>query len=419
MAVLQTLLVAGSLLFGAPADTIKVVRNDILVRVRDRSPVILAQREEANALRFDAESAGLAANPDFNAELPLYTRSLGAWFDLTRNGQFSAAISQQLPIAGVRSAESNSLRSQANAANEITRRQTQLVLRDAAFEYTTLAYARHTLEALSHQLDLLKPIIDAMHTQFDKGNVAMRELLRIQAAAYAVDQDRAEALRTAAMAETRLRTLAGIDSPLLPTDVPTSTTVPRWLAESSIDSLILRAMDNRADVQAATLDVRAAEQARLAAHRRAIPEPSVGVSYDKAGSYAPDFFGLTFSLPLPVINRQQWASEAAEARVRAAYARLEQVRRAVETDVRNAVYRWRSLSQQRSSLDPQFLKRATELTDNIIENYRKGNVSLLEFVDFIETYNESIIRQNVIDAQYVTALDDARIAVGEDLIPAP
>lgn len=419
MAVLHTLLLMGSLVFGAPPDTLRVARNEILLRVRDRSPIIVAQREEANALRYDAEHAGLAANPDINAEFPLYTRSLGAWFDLTRTGQFSAAISQQLPIAGVRSAESNSLRYQAEAADEIARQQTQFVLRDAAAEYTTLVYARRTLEALTHQLDLLKPIIDGMRTQLERGNVAMRDLLRIQAAAYAIDQDRAEAVRTAASAETRLRSLAGIDSPLLPTDAPTSMAVPDWLAGTSTNSLLQRAMRNRADVLAATLDVRAAEQARLAAHRRAVPEPSVGVSYDKAGSYAPDFFGLTLSLPLPVINRQQWASEAAEARVRAANARLEQVRRAVETDVKTAVDRWRSLSQQRSSVDPQFLKRTIELTDNIIDNYRKGNVSLLEFVDFIETYNESIIRQNVIDAQYANALDDARIAVGEDLLAAP
>ncbi|MBU3679956.1 MAG: TolC family protein [Candidatus Kapabacteria bacterium] len=419
MAVLHTILLAGSLIFGTPPDTLRVARSEILLRVRDRSPIIAAQREEANALRYDAENAGLAANPDINAEFPLYTRSLGTWFDLTRNGQFSAAISQQLPIAGVRSAEAGSLRSQAEAADEIARQQTQFVLRDAAAEYTTLVYARRTLDALSHQLELLRPIIDGMRTQLERGNVAMKDLLRIQAAAYAIDQDRAEALRTASAAETRLRSLAGVDGPLLPTDAPTSVNVPAWLVGLSMDSLIQRAMINRADVMAAAFDVRAAEQARLATYRRAVPEPSVGVSYDKAGSYAPDFFGVTLSLPLPVINRQQWASEAAEARVRAAKARLERVRRAVETDVRNAVDRWRSLSQQRASVDPQFLKRTIDLTDNIIENYRKGNVSLLEFVDFIETYNESIIRQNVIDAQYSNALDDARIAIGEDLLATP
>lgn len=419
MAVLHTLLLAGSLFFGVRPDTSRITRNEILVRVRDRSPVILAQREEANALRFDAEQAGLAPNPDVNAEFPLYTRSLGTWFDLTRHGQFSAAISQQLPIAGVRSAESSSLRSQAEAADEAVKQQTQFVLRDVSAEYTTLFYARRTTEALSHQLELLQPIIDGMRTQLDKGNVAMRDLLRIQAAAYAIDQDRAEAVRTAAAAETRIRSLAGLEGPLLPTDTQTALTVPGWLAASNVDSLVELALKNRADVRAAMADVQSAEQARLAARRRAVPEPSVGVSYDKNGSYAPDFFGLTLSLPLPVINRQQWASEAAEARVRAAYARLEHVRRVVDAEVRNAVDRWRSLSLQRSRVDPQFLKRTIDLTDNIIENYRKGNVSLLEFVDFIETYNESIIRQNVIDAQFANALDDARIALGEDLLVSP
>ncbi|MCX6141124.1 MAG: TolC family protein [Candidatus Kapabacteria bacterium] len=397
-----------------PGDTVMLSFADVAVSVRTRSPLLFAERQSALALTADAKQTGLFDNPQFNAEVPLYTKSKNTWFDVGAQGQFALLIQQNIPLSGARgyAQEAGSLRAQA-ASSDVVQHERGLLL-DAYGAYSTLVYARRSYVSLTRQLDLLRGLIKGLDEQLGKGNVALRDVLRIKAAYYAINDERTSILSDIRDARAILEVATGVQGIIVPIETEMDSTAISRLLNANTDALVDSAMKHRADVASALLALQSAEAANTAAQRKGVPSPTVGLMYDQAGSYAPNYYALTLSVPIPAIDRNQWASEATNARIIEARARLDQQRLAVRAEVIAAVNRLQTYQDELENIDPSFVRLAEELTNAIIDNYRKGNVSLLEFVDFIETYNGSIVRIDRLTAARAIAGAQVFYVIGED-----
>ena len=67
------------------------------------------------------------------------------------------------------------------------------------------------------------------------------------------------------------------------------------------------------------------------------------------------------------------------------------------------------------SVENQFTDQFQLLSKGMFENFQKRNITLLEFIDFIETYNESIREYNRLQADRIKVYEELNFVVGEEL----
>ena len=172
------------------------------------------------------------------------------------------------------------------------------------------------------------------------------------------------------------------------------------------DDLYRQALARRPDVQAARTD-----QARSVADLR-LQLANGRVDYTVSGEYhrqegaaiRGNSVGVFFSAPLPLFNRNQ--GEIARARIvtRQAETRLQAVEMDVSNQAANAFAEYSTARDVLDTLERQMLAQAREVRSATEYAYRRGEASLIEFLDAVRAFNDTMQSYNEARAQYARSL---------------
>jgi cobalt-zinc-cadmium efflux system outer membrane protein len=148
----------------------------------------------------------------------------------------------------------------------------------------------------------MKKLLQGMQAQLQAGNISQKDFLRIQALQLSVLQEANEYKKQLADVQTEIHQLLQIDNnsfikPLVSVSIPS--------IQLPIDSIISSAKLNNPDYLLEVTNL--LYQRQNLSYQQALrsPDVTVGVEYDRANSYVPNYYGLTLALPLPLINRNQ------------------------------------------------------------------------------------------------------------------
>lgn len=407
--------ILGAVISRASTDTLRLPLREAIERVRSTSLSVRATRLEVSALDGEALQAGINPNPEFSAEVPLYTEGRRRWLDAGSGGQFSASVQQSISLTGLRGAKQRAAELRAAAASSESRQIEHSAVLSLKNAVITERYATLSMNAITKQLSFLDELIKGYDAQQKKGNVSLKDVMRLKSAYYSVNSERSTVLHEILESRRTLRQLLGPYDRIEITDVDSlfNATASPYL-EGNLDQIIESALNKRSDVLAAKLTYEQLEAEARATRKQAVPEPSVGLSYDKAGSYSTNVFSVLLSIPLSVSDRNQGAIVAASARAERSFIEYEQVRRSAALNIKSALEFLQIVEREAAAVDVMFESESEQLTSGILENYRKGNISLLEFVDFYETYNESLVLINRLYTQRTAAIQHLHFLVGRN-----
>ena len=100
-------------------------------------------------------------------------------------------------------------------------------------------------------------------------------------------------------------------------------------------------------------------------------------------------------------------------------AKSEALQLATEARIRNEVESaWRTfqlLWNQYREVGEDHEEQLNQLSEGLVNNYSKNNISLLEFTDRFEAYNTNIIQFNQLKADLNQSYEELSYAVGENL----
>lgn len=404
------------LLLASPSiaqDTLHVSIHTADSLLLARSLDLIAQRYEVDKAEADRVQARLFNNPSFQSEWSVRP-STGSFFDVGPNGQKTVAVEQLFRIAGQRSL--------AVRAAEQRKRLSEAEYAEMA---AALRYRLHTdlyqqfflvraLTAINSQLDLLKGVVDAYGDQYDKGNVSLKEVTRLRASYFALNAQRVDLHQQLNALQQELRTLLVEERTVLATPAPAEVMPVRVLRQDST-ALIGLAEQNRARLQAAQAAVDAGELDLKLQRRMAVPDLSLGATYDQNGNYLPDYTALTAGLSIPLFDRNQGRIKRANAELGQARAQLAGAQVSVRQEVLHALADLHVLQDQYTSTSQGFDEQLDQLSESLIGNYTKSNISLLEFTDLFESYNASIIAMNALKADLQNAYEELEFATGQRL----
>jgi outer membrane protein, heavy metal efflux system len=123
-------------------------------------------------------------------------------------------------------------------------------------------------------------------------------------------------------------------------------------------------------------------------------------AYGISGSSA----GMSFSMPLPVFNRNQGEIARAQRESTLAAARSKALQANIETEVEKA-YRQYSVSKQLlTNVETDMLAKARSVRDTTEYSYRRGEASLVEFLDAQRAFNDAMQTFNDARANYARSL---------------
>jgi cobalt-zinc-cadmium efflux system outer membrane protein len=216
----------------------------------------------------------------------------------------------------------------------------------------------------------------------ERGDISELELLRIQVQRFAFERDAADARQAIATSKIGLRQLLGTTD-----QVDVAGSLEFRDMPVSREDLQRRASANRPDLRAAdAARVRARAENELA-HANAWWGVTPQVGYQRLGNDNALMLGL--SVPLRVFDRNQGEIARTRAEMSRADALREVAYAQVVADVDAAAASLTIQRERLSLLRDTYLPKAQKARDTVEFAYRRGGVSLLDFLDAQRTYRDT------------------------------
>ncbi len=283
-------------------------------------------------------------------------------------------------------------------------------------DYYDLAAVETKLKWYNNQVAIFDKIIDANKTQFKAGNVAEKEVIRLLAQRVQLQHDAAELDRSRIALNADLKTLLAYKNEIVVqtqniASVPNLNTSDLVLAD-----LINFAIANRSDNKAAALNTRIQEKNLVYQKSLAVPDVTLGLSFSRTGSYINNYLGVNAGIPLPILNKNQFNIKAAELSIKQQEAQQEAISVQVSSDVVNAYRKLLDLQRWKNSEAAQaYTDYEKFYNQNVVTSFEKRLITLIEFIDYFQTYQQNKFQTIDNDLQTIQAAETLEFVVGKEL----
>jgi outer membrane protein, heavy metal efflux system len=393
-------------------DTVKLNLHQADSLFQLRSLYLLAAELNVDAQKAQIIQARLYPNPVFVADLNVYDPENNKVFHVGPSGQKVFALEQLIILGGKRKSEIEMART--NAA--IAELEFQSLARQLKFRLHTLLYEigqqQHLLNRYTTQLALLDSIVSSYAEQVSRGNIPLKDLVRIKGVYLNLNNDRAgllkEYLESQASVQMLLQTSSLVQFEFSDLDFDS------YIRRLDVEEMINDALINKPELAIIRQNKALAGQYFQYQKRLAVPDINLFASYDQRGGAFVNQVNTGVGIPLPLWNRNQGNIKSAQYQMAIADYQLQAMEQELTSGIRNNYLLYlQTTVEYRKAL--QLYNEDFEITvAGMSENFRKRNVSLIEFVDFFEAYNEVLAELVRIKVQLVESAEQINVLTGKD-----
>lgn len=380
---------------------------------------LLAQQYNVEASKALIQQAKLWENPMLNTDQNVYSNNQFFEHGTDANGQpygqYFVQLQQLIKTAGKRGKEIKMARTNA----EISDWQLKDLLRNLRMQlhadYYTLVQLQHIRELYADGKQQLNKLLEGMQAQYKAGNIAQKDLLRVQALAIGLQQDMADNEKQLNETEAELKTMLQVSgNTYIKVD---GNATPFAMPDKSITELNALAKESNPYYQLQQLQLKYQQQNLSLQKAIAVPDVTVGPNFDKNSNYTPNYFGMGISLPLPLLNRNQGNIKAAKWQVKSSEATTSYAEQELGNNVLKAYNTLATTLQLRSATQSDFYDDYSKLYNNVVNSYRQRQISLIEFIDFFDTYKEMREKQLQLELNLQLAKEELNYQVGNTILP--
>ena len=373
--------IAGNLILIAERYNLSVAETKIITARLRPNPVLTVEGDHLPLLGTEFNSINMAGPPEYAVRTD---------FILERGGKRDDRIAV---------AENNKEVVRAQLQNTI-----RLLVLDVQNAFVDVLQARDNLNLARENLDAFTQIVGVNETRVRSGDLSEVEFLRTQLAQLQFENSvrQAELRLTTAQAKLRLLIARKRDDPAFQAvgDLRKDT------APLNRELLRQQAIQLRPDLQAVVHDqARSAAELRLQIAQGKV-DYTVGTEARRQQGLAGtgNSLGLFFSTNLPVFNRNQGEIERARQEQQQLVARYRALEASIDTDVDTAYAQYDIARNTIERIESTMLNKARDVRQITEYSYRRGEASLVEFLDATRAYNETIQTYNEARAEYARSL---------------
>jgi outer membrane protein, heavy metal efflux system len=391
----------------APYDTIRLDLFHAEKLFIDSNLQLLAQRYNIDANEALVLQAKLWPNPNFSAGHTLYSAQLHQFFPTGYNDETTFELDQLILLAGKR----NKQIKLAQAAVKLTRYQFFDLLRTLKYtlrtDFFNIFYLEQSAKAYDQEIKALKAVVDAYAQAQTKGYIAEKDLVRIKAQLYSFISEYNDLINQINDTESELR-LTLQAKPTVFID-PTPDTIALDNLDPNkypLNILIDSAYLNRTDLNIAKTNTEINRLNYSYQKALAVPDLTLSLNYDEAGSFDYGYYGIGVSFDLPLLNRNQGNIKNAKILIANTMATQRYTQLTVDENVSRALQKAYAQQKLYNDIDPKFANDFERLAQQVLLQYEHRNLGLLDFLDFYDAYKQNVLQVNSIKYNRVQAFED-------------
>jgi cobalt-zinc-cadmium efflux system outer membrane protein len=404
------LTVSGAFAQGPQPDTLKLSITQAEDLFLKNNLQIIIQRYNIDNASAQVITARLFPNPDFSFNNGIHTN------DVTQGPAYkdqSFSVSQLFTTAGKR----NKSIQLAKIGVDQAKYQFFDLLRTLKFtlrnDFYSIYFQEQSAKVYNDEISSLSKTLTVFRAQYAKGNVAQKEVLRIQSQLYTLQAEYNNLLVgiDTVQSEFKILVKAKPDTYIQPVynyDLDGKSIVETVPYQRMLDSAYV----NRYDLKLAKINVDYNNMNLQVQKATAVPDFSLSLNYDKYGGYGTNFIGAGIEFNLPFFNRNQGNIKQARIAIDQSKVQLQSQQDQLESDLATNYKGALRLEKLYNSFDPQFKQNFTQLIQEVFKNYEKRNIGLLEFLDFYDSYKTNTLQLNTLELNRVITLEQLNYVTG-------
>ncbi|MDF2552842.1 MAG: TolC family protein [Chryseobacterium sp.] len=259
--------------------------------------------------------------------------------------------------------------------------------------YYNLYYEKLKLENTNKQLGYMNDLLKAYKVQSAKGNVSLKDEVRLQSIVIQLNNDKVGINKNILEFEQNLKVLTGITESIEP-DI-SDLDVKNILASQPFgeeDDLKKKALENNADY---LFNLKLIDNSKLYAQWQKslnVPDLNLGAGYDQNSGTFKNEVNLMVGIPLPLWKSNKGNVEKANYAIQQYQKNADFQKLNLETKVQSAFQIWKNQYDQLAEIKSTDLDNLDLVYNGMLKNFRNGNVSLIEFTDFMESYRQTALQ---------------------------
>jgi len=394
-------------------DTIKMCNRQADSMFLKNSFYLLASLMNIKAQEAQIIQAKLYPNPVFTADFNAYDPDNNKAFHIGKTGQKEFQLEQLIVLGGKRKLEIEMAKTNVAIAElefEQLSRNLKYLLQRSLY---TVGQQEFILHKYIEQLALLDKLLLTYQNQVDNGNIALKELVRLKGAYLKLNNDRAAIFREYNEAQSILQNI--LQTPSLVKFDCTEEDIKQYVKQTSLEELKAAASENRSDFLIMQQNKLLSEQYLQYQKKMVIPDVNLFTAYDQQGGVFQNEVRAGISVPLPLWNRNQGEIKMAQFKLQETGYQVQAMQNEMYSAIRSAyAYYIQTVTEyeKASSLYNQDFETTIK---GMTDNFQKRNVSIVEFIDFFEAYNEVLTELTRIKIQLVSSAEELNLLTGEKL----
>ena len=366
---------------------------------------LLAAKYNVTAAQAAVIQAKLWENPSLSVELNALNPDRKRFFDIGSNGDKALSIQQIIHIGGQKHNETELARTNASIAQlefADLLRNLKLTLRQS---YFSIYYDNLSYQSIIKQMESLNRLIGEYELQVKLGNISLKDLIRLKALYLDFHGKKTELYRTISENQSNLAVLVGKDG-IVPLPKEDELAQYKMSELPAVEELYQTALRTRPDYLIADMQVQASAWNEKWQKSLVIPDLTLGANYSQAGGAFTNQVTVSVGVPLVLWNRSQGTIRAAAAQTKAATATKDYLKVRVMQDIVLAKKKWKDAYQNTVLVNEETMQSFKKVSEAMFKNFEHGNVSLVEFTDFLESYNLSLLQYNMFGKAYVNSCEE-------------
>ncbi|KAF2082487.1 TolC family protein [Flavobacterium sharifuzzamanii] len=376
---------------------------------------LLASQYNIDAAKALTIQARIWDNPMITAELNAYNPERDKFFDIGKEGQKAFSIEQLIYLGGKKRNEVKL----AQTNTQLAELQFNDVLRTLKFQlrksFYTVYYNTKNLENTDKQLAHIENLINSYSVQAQKGNIPLKDVVRLQSLYLNFKNERLEVVNNNIEEQANLKLLLNETENVIPVVSKDDSNKYLKIIDFDLKGFEEQAIANRPDYLAKQKEIDANELNVKWQKSLSVPDLTLGANYDQRSGAFNKEANLSIGIPLPLWNKNKGNIKYAQTILEQSKIEKQNFELQLQTEITSAWTKWDESRQNYSVIKPTVNSDFEAVYNGMLTNFQKRNVSLLEFTDFMESYNQAIIQLNELKKKVVIAGEELNSTINKDL----
>jgi len=398
-------------------DPIKLSLQDAESLFIKNNYQLIAQQYQTDQAKADVITARLFDNPEISYENILYNKDTKRFLETnSTTGQYQGSLSQMIKLAGKR----NKNIKLATTGVKLAEYEYFDLMRTLKYTLSStfykMYYDQQSAKVYQEQINSLQLLLNANEQQLKMGNVAVKDIIRIKSLLYSLQGEYNSLLNDIEDLQTQLKLMTNIRSDANLELIVSAEEEESYQPDKKMYTTLLdTAKNNRADLQLAKTGITYAENNLRLQKANAIPDVELSLTYDRRGAYPDKYTGIGLKLPIPLFNRNQGEIKKAKIAIDEGRSNLNQQQAILENEVYNSYTSALRIEKLYRGFDSNFNTDFDKLIVEVIKNFKNRNISLIEFLDFYDSYKASTLQMNTLKYERMNAKEEINFVTGSTI----